>query len=379
MLYFNSGIYRKQLLRACADLVKAHDILRTVFIENDSTFYQVVLSDLEIPVAMHMANKDLEQYVTEICAEQTKSDFHFGSPSFKMHYVEGSDGRECLVLGLSHAQYDGISLPRLLQDLETLYTGGKLADFEPFSSYVAWTIGESVKAKAVTYWRNLLDGSSLSVLPGTTTQLGDKGTFQTKAVENFQPVAEITTANILTAAWALLLARRLQKPDVTFGSVTSGRMIDLANVENIQGPCYQLTPVRVPFQSQWTAIDLLNFVQKQSAQSAAYDFLGFRTISGECAQWSSETASFDSLVHHQDWEDFDTMSFAGGSCKVDISNPHGDSPYPLKVVSFLKEKKMHVGVVGSERDSAFAASVLEELAVIVEEISTRPEATLLNV
>ncbi|KAJ5315414.1 hypothetical protein N7476_005721 [Penicillium atrosanguineum] len=378
MLYFNSGIYLKQLLRACGDLVKTHEILRTVFIENDSTFYQVVLSDLNIPVTMHATDTDLEQFVADICADQTDSDFHLGSPFFKMHHVEGNNGRECLVLGLSHAQYDGVSLPRLLQDLETLYTGGKVADFEPFSSYLAWTTTESVQIKAVTYWRSLLHDSNLSVLPGTTTQPGDKGTFQTKAVENFKPVEEITTANILTAAWALLLARRLQKPDITFGSVTSGRMIDLPNAETIQGPCYQLTPVRVPFQNQWTAIDLLNFVQKQSAQSVAYDFLGFEKISSECAQWSSEAAGFDSLVHHQDWDDFDTMPFAGSSCKVDISNPHGDSPSPFKVVSFMKEEKMHVGVVGSERDSAFAGSVLKELAAIVEEITTHHEATLLG-
>ena len=378
ILYFNKGIYRKQLLRACSDLVKTHDILRTVFIEDDSTFFQVVLSDLDIPVAMHTADKDLEQFVTELCAEETESDFHLGSSFLKMHHIEGENDRECLVLGLSHAQYDGMSLPMLLQDLETLYTGGKVADFEPFSSYVAWAANESAQTKAVTYWRNLLDGSSLSVLPGTTTQPGDKGTFQTKVVDNFRPLEEITTANILSAAWALLLARRLQKPDVTFGSVTSGRMSNLPNSENIMGPCYQLTPIRVHFQNQWRAIDLLNFVQKQSAQSSAYDFLGFKKISSQCTQWSSEMACFDSLVHHQDWDDFDTMSFAGGSCKVDISSPHGDSPYPFKVVSFVKDEKMHVGIVGSERDSAFVGSVLDELAAIVEELSTHHGGNLLG-
>ncbi|KAJ5678032.1 uncharacterized protein N7477_003665 [Penicillium maclennaniae] len=378
LLYFDGGIYRKQLLRACGDLVKTHDILRTVFIEDNSIFYQVVLSDPDIPIAMHKTDADPEHFVAELCAEQTDSGFHLGSPFFKMHHVEGKDGRECLVLGLSHAQYDGISLPRLLQDLETLYTGGKVADFEPFSSYVAWTATESVQTKAIAYWRDLLNGSALSVLPGTTTQPEDKGEFQTKAVENFKSVEEITTANILTAAWALLLARRLQTMDVTFGSVTSGRMIDLPNAENIQGPCYQLTPIRVPFQNNWTAIDLLKFVQKQSAHSAAYDFLGYKKISKECAQWSPEAAGFDSLVHHQDWDDFDSMPFAGGSCKVDISSPHGDSPRPFKVVSFMKEEKLHVGVVGSERDSTFAGSVLEELAAIVEEICTHREVTLLD-
>ncbi|CAI7613393.1 unnamed protein product [Penicillium viridicatum] len=369
MLYFDQNIDREQLLRACNDLVKTHDILRTVFIEHELSYLQVVLQDSHVPVVMHQADKEIEQYVTELCTADIESNFELGSPFLKLFHVQGTDGKHCLVLGLSHAQYDGVSLPRLLQDLETLYAGDKVADFEPFATYMARVSDGSLQTQAVDYWGNLLKDSTLSILDGATVQPTDKAVFHEKAVEEFQPVQEITTANVLTAAWALVLARRLGKPDVTFGTVTSGRMIDLANVENVVGPCYQLTPVRVKFESQWTAMDLLRFVQKQSAESAAHDFLGFEKISKQCAQWSPEARSFDSIVHHQDWDDFDDIPFAGSSCKVDISNPHGDAAYPLKAVSFVRGGKMHVGFVGSERDEKFVDATLDELAATVQELS----------
>ncbi|KAJ5427052.1 hypothetical protein N7465_002122 [Penicillium sp. CMV-2018d] len=369
MLYFDQNIDREQLLRACNDLVKTHDILRTVFIEHELSYLQVVLQDAHVPVVMHQADKEIEQYVTELCTADIESNFELGSPFLKLFHVQGTDGKHCLVLGLSHAQYDGVSLPRLLQDLETLYAGDKVVDFEPFATYMARVSDGRLQTQAVNYWGNLLKDSTLSVLDGATVQPTDKAVFHEKAVEEFQPVQEITTANVLTAAWALVLARRLGKPDVTFGTVTSGRMIDLANVENVVGPCYQLTPVRVKFESQWTAMDLLRFVQKQSAESAAHDFLGFEKISKQCAQWSPEARSFDSIVHHQDWDDFDDMPFAGSSCKVDISNPHGDAAYPLKAVSFVRGGKMHVGFVGSERDEKFVDATLDELAATVQELS----------
>ncbi|KAJ5373177.1 AMP-dependent synthetase/ligase [Penicillium concentricum] len=369
MLYFDQNINREQLLRACNDLVKTHDILRTVFIEHESSFLQVVLQDAHAPVVMHQADKEIEQYVTELCTADIESNFELGSPFLKIFHVQGTEGKHCLVLGLSHAQYDGVSLPRLLQDLETLYAGGKVVDFEPFASYMARVSDGRLQTQAVNYWGDLLKDSTLSVLYGASAQPTDKAIFHERAVEEFQPVPEITTANVLTAAWALVLARRLGKPDVTFGTVTSGRTIDLANVENVMGPCYQLTPVRVKFESQWTAMDLLRFVQKQSAESAAHDFLGFEKISKQCAQWSPEARSFDSIVHHQDWDDFDDMPFAGSSCKVDISNPHGDAAYPLKAVSFVRGGKMHVGFVGSERDATFVDATLDELAAAVQELS----------
>lgn len=379
MLYFDSGIDRERLLRSCKDLVKTHDILRTVFIEHESAFLQVVLDDIDVPVIKKQADRELEEYVTDFCTSHIETTFDLGTSFVKMFHIEGNGGQECLVIGLSHAQYDGFSLPRLLRDLETLYIGEKIVDFEPFSKYMARISDDRIQTKAVNYWRDLLKDSPLSVIAGQSGQPTDKGVFQTKATGISKAPEEITTANLLTAAWALVLARTLEKPDVTFGSVTSGRNIDLANVENVMGPCYHLTPIRVPFKPQWTTMDLLRFVQKQSVESAAHDFLGFDKISKQCAQWPSELPFFDSMVHHQDFEDFDYMPFAGGTCKVDIVNPHGDAAYPLKAVTLVQNGQIHVGVVGSEKDQAIVDQVLNSLAAAVQELaSCESENSLLD-
>jgi hypothetical protein len=121
----------------------------------------------------------------------------------------------------------------------------------------------------------------------------------------------------------------------------------------------------------------LLFIQKQTAESAAHDFLGFEKISKQCTQWPSEARFFDSIVHHQDFEDFDTMPFAGGTCKVDISNPHGDAAHPMKIVSLVRQGQMHVGVVGSERNSAFVHAILDELAATVEELAVNQSGHVL--
>lgn len=387
LLHFDRGIDAERLLRACNDLVKTHDILRTVFIEHESAFLQVVLDALDAPVTKQQTDKDLEQYVTELCTADIESLFQLGSPFLNFFHIEGAAGQHSLVLRLSHAQYDGISLPRLLRDLETLYTGQTITDFEPFPSYISQIRDGSAQDKATSYWHNLLGDSSLSVLPGKTTPHNptDKGVFHHKAVDTpTQPFEEFTTASLLTAAWAVLLSRRLRTKDVTFGSVTSGRILEhIDNTENVIGPTYQFTPIRVPFQAQqsWTPTALLHFVQSQSAESAAHDFLGFDRIAKNCTEWLSSSSSssatfFDSMVHHQDHEDFDAMPFAGGECKVDISNPHGDAAHPVKVVSFVRKGELHFGVVGSERDVEFVDEVLDQLARTVEELVRAPEDVL---
>ncbi|GME46731.1 uncharacterized protein K452DRAFT_303125 [Neofusicoccum parvum] len=378
MLYFDSWINQDRLIRACNDLVNTHDVLRTVFIENESNTLQVVLKELNTPLTTQQAEGDLERYAIELCKVDIESHFALGSPFLKMVHVQSNAGQSCLVIRLSHAQYDGTSLPRLLHDLSTLYTGAAIANFEPYSAYIAHIHSESAaQIKALNYWRNLLAGSSLSVLVGSPAQATEKALFRAKPVQVSQRLEEITLATLLTAAWALVLVRRLRKPDVTFGAVTSGRTVDLANVENVVGPCYQFTPVRVTFEEQWIAAELLRFVQRQSAESAAHDFVGFEKIAKQCTQWSAKDF-FDSVVHHQDAdEDFDTMPLAQGKCRVDILKPHGDAAYPFKAVSFIRGGEVHVGVVGSGRDSAFVDAMLDELVAAVDELATPSSKRLL--
>ncbi|EPS28470.1 hypothetical protein PDE_03416 [Penicillium oxalicum 114-2] len=378
MLYFNNAIDCDRLHRACQELVMVHDILRTVFVEKDGRFFQVVLSEADASVITHQTDGELASFVNDLCEKDIGLQYPLGSMFFKFIHAVDGHGKECLILGLSHALYDGVSLPRLLQDLEALYCGRSISKYEPFSSYMTYKADSRHQAKSLGYWSTLLDGSSLSILDGISGQLGNKGVFKSKVVESFQPVRDITLANVLSAAWALLLARRLRKPDVTFGSVTSGRMIDLVNVEHVVGPCYQLTPIRVKFQPNWTAADLLHSVQKQSAESAAHDFLGFEQISRQCTSWTPDIKNFDSIVHHQDFDDFDSMNFAEGSCRVEVSNPHGDAPLPFKTVSFLRGENVHVGAVGSETDSELVSEILDDLASIFAEISRCPDDILLD-
>ena len=387
MLYSDKdGFNRTQLAHACHKLVQAHDVLRTVFIEHESSLLQVVLKDLDISITTHLANgEDLEKSTHDFCTADAESvEFCLGSPFFHIFLVQGTNGQECLTIRLSHAQYDGVSLPLLLRDLELLYSNKEIPVSEPFSSYLAQTHASSAQTSALSYWSTLLSNSSPSVLPNQsiqTTTPSSRAVFRTNPIHAVSSApAGITTATLLTAAWSLVLARRLRTPDITFGSITSGRASEHLAAELVSGPCYQFTPVRVPFQAGWTAADLLQFVQSQSAESLAWDFVGVGAIAAEVG-WvggASNSSIFDSVVHHQDWEDVDEMAFGGGKCRVGIVNPHGDAASPMKIVSFVKGGKLYVGVVGREGDAELVDEVLRELTAVVEGLVEGNENALLN-
>lgn len=370
LLSFDCDIDRNRLIVAFQALIKTHEILRTVFVEHESKFYQVVLENLDTKMSTLTADVELEEYTRAICMSDIESQYQTGAAFLKLWYVEGKEGEKCVIIGLSHAQYDGISLPKLLQDLEALYEERPLADVFPFTAYVAKTSENSLQSKAIKYWRGLLEGSSLSIIAGSSERHSDKSIFLETSVNVSHRPSSMTIASLITAAWALTLARRLQTHDVTFGTITTGRNLNLANATNIIGPCYQFTPVRVTFDVEWTALDLMQYVQSQVAESTTYDYIGFETIFDECTDWSPQHEFYDSLVHHQDFEDFDTMPFAGTMCKVDILNPHGDASHPLKIASFVRNGQTHVGIVGSDKERDFVQDALTQLVTIVQELTS---------
>ncbi|KAK4442764.1 hypothetical protein QBC34DRAFT_488678 [Podospora aff. communis PSN243] len=389
MLYFQNDIERDRLIAACQELVKQHDILRTVFIEHESTLLQVVLSQLDAAVEMHQTTQDLETFVVHLCNTQIESDFPLGAPFFRfMHVSESDSGQHCLIIGLSHALYDGISLPRLLQDLSALYTGTKPADSLPFSTYISHTHTPSTRTAATTYWRSLLADSTPSLLPSpspsptatTTTTPSPRSIFKTTPVSlPTSTPSEITTSTLLTASWSLLLARRLRTHDVVFASITSGRNLPSfpSPTETIMGPTYAFTPVRVVFDPTWSALDLLRHVQTQAAASSEHDALGFDTVAETCTGWPLGVFERVSVVNHQDWEDFDVMAF-GNANAVEIANPHGDAPWPIKVVSFVKGGETFVGVLGVEGDEEVIGGLVEELKGVVEELAGLGEGRVVD-
>ncbi|KAH0284115.1 nonribosomal peptide synthase SidD, partial [Aureobasidium sp. EXF-3399] len=365
-MVFDKGIDSVKLLDACKRLVSTHSILRTVFVQHNSAYYQAVLESIDDIVVGKKVEGDLKQQITEICTADIEEEFPLGSAFAKIMHVTGNNGQEGLIFRLSHAQYDGVSLPALLTGLETLYKGGKISS-EPFATYISATLEPSLEKKSLTYWKDLLVGSSLSSLKASTHDT-DKGLFKSCPVDMSTKPSDATTSAILTAAWSLVLSRRLQTTDIVFGGVTSGRnMPSLPTADAIMGPCYNITPIRISLSASQDIASLLRNIAIQTANSSSHDFVGYSSIAAAVG-WDTD-AYFGSIVHHQgDEDDVETMPFAGGECAIDAIKPHGDSPSPMKVVSFVKGGETHVGVVGSEREESFVESVLEELVQAFGEV-----------
>ncbi|KAL2110714.1 hypothetical protein VUR80DRAFT_841 [Thermomyces stellatus] len=373
IMYFDVPVDTARLYKACQDLVSMTEILRTVFVRHEAEYLAAILEDLHTPVVEYQIDEDLEGFVRKLCDLDVQTSIPLGSAFVKWFHVLEASGKSCLILRISHSQYDEICLPLLLKQLSALYEKRDVPQSLPFSSYVHHAVQKSIPA-SIPYWQDLLAGAKVTQfrpdIPVTDgTHFAIERTFDISARST-----DTTVATIPTAIWALTLARRLGLRDVTFGEVVSGRNIDFDHAESVLGPCWQYVPFRVAFAPGWTASDLLSHVQAQHIASAAHEALGIPEIAKNCAGWE-DTEWFDTVVH-QDVEHVTELPFVETKCRMETYYPQQEPLREWKVQAFVSGEKLTIEIVTVEGWKDIAAELLEEMGDALNEVLYTPEKPL---
>lgn len=373
MMYFDAPVDTTRLHKACQDLVSSTEILRTVFVAHGHSYLAAVLADLRTPVVEYEIDGGLEGFVRNLCDLDVQTRMPPGSAFVKWYHVHEGSGKSCLVLRVSHAQYDEICLPLLLKQLSALYERRAVPASLPFSSYVHHAVRKSVPA-SIPYWQELLAGSKMTRFQPDIPVTDGRHFAIEKTFDISARSMDTTVATIPTAVWALTLARRLRLRDVTFGEVVSGRNIDFHHAESVLGPCWQYVPFRVAFTPGWTASDLLAHVQAQHIASSAHEALGLPEIAASCPGWEG-TEWFDTVVH-QDVEHVSELPFVRTRCRMETYYPHQEPLREVKVQAFVSGERLTVEIVAVESWREVARELLGEIGGVLNEVLYTPEKLL---
>ena len=370
-----------RLKRSIQQVIEAYEILRTVFVPCDDRFFQVVLRKLPPRLEVVDTDQDLAEYASELRLRDRETMPRLGEPITQFTVVKkiGTDEHR-IIMRLSHAQYDGVCMPKIIGSLQAAYEGRTVSPAPPFADYVT-TASSTLNEQSYDYWQSLLSGSSMTDIVYRNRPSYDVTDTPATLLERTITLPSLTSLNItpatvMKAAWALTLAQMTSGTDVVFGNVISGRNVALQGVENIVGPCMNMIPVRVTFDKQLTALDLLRRVQNQQVASMPYESLGFREIVKNCTSWPNWTY-FTSCVQHQNIDqgypfrlgDVEYKISAMGSQETLadltlVSTPKGDDKYHI-TLDFVDD--------GSDLH-AFAEEALAMVCDLAATLASNPHA-----
>ncbi|KAL4725677.1 NRPS [Fusarium chlamydosporum] len=316
------GLHIDKLRKACEQVVRNNVILRTVFIQNEQSLFQVALHDTHVEqVHVSLLGQENNYRVS------ASSDMLDILPHFNL--ITDEDGMFCLRLTITihHAHYDAISTGHILEDLQNAYRESEIVQRQPsFHEWASYISSKEGTAESRQFWQDMLKDSTMSPLVAYQSEeqrnwAPEKGQYKQSilvpAVNLQSPHG--TAATVLKAAWSCVLSKVLGQHDQIFGFLSANRFLSgfgHGSAEQVPGPCINLVPVRAPTgDTNKTMSTLTKDLQQQSNSSLPYQHQGFRSIIKECTDWS--TTRFNSAILFQNHESFgQTFRFGDIECTV---------------------------------------------------------------
>lgn len=334
-LAFRSRADVAQLRRVCEQLFQKLDALRSVFAQHGDGYVQVFLNHLEAPVTVTQTSGSLDAACADVCQQDLAEAVSLGSPFVRCFIVQNTEtGEARLILGMSHACYDGISSVRLAQAIGGLYEDRPLPDIGKFAEYLGNALSRSEEALA--HWSSVLEGSppplALNRDCPRAAQTPEVRVRLSKEVTLRRIPSGITAATVFAAALGAAMATQAGCDDVVIGRAVSGRALPFStqDTESVIGPCLNLVPARIRFGRSSDATSVLTALQEQFTASIPHETTGLAEIVKHCTSWPLGT-SYGCVFYYQGMQDPRT-SIAGNEVHLDaLQLDRPDPPEPLRL------------------------------------------------
>jgi acyl carrier protein len=240
---------REALRRAAREIVRRHEVLRTVFAALDgrphlricpADTWEPTFVDLQDSGSLAPARRALE-----IARSEAGAPFDLArGPLFRMTLIQVAPEDHYLLLTAHHSVFDGWSLGIVTRELAALYSA--FSDGRPsplselplqYADFASWQrewLHESVLERALEYWkRNLADVSPLNLpidrrRPAVQTTHGavEAVAIPRTLIDEAKALGQREGATLfmtLLSAFAAVLAHRTGQDDVAVGSAIAGR------------------------------------------------------------------------------------------------------------------------------------------------------------
>ena len=298
LLRFSPPIDCDRVRRHIFKLAHSNEILRSGFLSSDPTI-QIIWKCLS------------DEQVTEV--DRINYDYSLSCENELLRpfraQIREYENSILVLIQLPHFMYDGWSLDLMLADMSDLCDGKELnprPQYRKVSEYYQryHTLDEYELSR--NFWREQVQNISTSSLTNYNGYDVD-GNHQLTSFRDIKYNPEtipgeenlpFSSQVLIQSAFAYLLCSYYGKSDITFGLVTSGRTLPVADADKIVGPCINTVPVHIQMSKMRTVADLLQNVHDLSREVLKYGLLPLRDIKS-LSNLDQGSPMFDTLFNWQ--------------------------------------------------------------------------------
>lgn len=294
-------------------------------------------------------------------------------------------------LCMSHAIYDGWSLPLVFEALQQAYQdltppavflprpdGTEDSQFPPFQKFVKHVLDmDSIKTEA--FWTKQFDGLSAPIFPALTNLSPEYQVRPNKSIQKDLTVkwdklqVNATASTMLLAAWSMVTMQYTSSPDVIFGLTLSGRQAAVPQIEQIAGPTIATVPLRVQVQNNERVDKFLSALQAQVVDVGQYEQTGLQRIQ-KISPEANQACQFQSIVvvQPEEREQLGELLFDGAFEPEDETADAGSfDSYAINLICSLRGDGVQLSLIYDDKviDQDRADGLMGQLAQILRQLT----------
>lgn len=278
---------RAGFVKSMHELVERHEVLRTVFREEDGRLHQLIRSaaksrfEVRWEDVQELPPDEQEQCILEWAEQEALQPFDLGEDSlFRVKAVSVDEQEHIWYLTLHHIVFDGWSIGVLLEELAQLYrafTGGKPSPLPPlvlqFADYAAWQEQwrkSGHRTKVLQEWKQTFrDVPSLGQPDCGYSRSSLEIALDSDLTERIRKYSQEQHSTIymtLLSAYVVALTRLTGQPEVVIGTPVAGRTHK--EFERLIGMFVNIAPMRIQAETKVSG-EMLQKVRLLTAQAFA--------------------------------------------------------------------------------------------------------------
>ncbi|UKZ52660.1 putative NRPS-like protein biosynthetic cluster [Trichoderma virens] len=270
----NNSVSFQRIQQSWQTVVRRHSLLRAVFVRGyPGGSFQVVLKD-PIP-GISLLRREFRRSASN--KQFMDASFHESGLQHHLSVYQTNETRTYLRFEFNHALADGQAIDILVRDFQLAYDNRLESNCPPYSSFLKYTMAQSHE-QGRHHWSGYTDGIEPCFLPASTqTTNNARGTFSidvtgldAQTITKFCAEREVSIANILQVAWAIVLRHWTGSRAPCFGNIVSARDAPVDGVDEMMGPLFYLMPSQVRLHDDHTIIDILRNAREEFVQNVRH-------------------------------------------------------------------------------------------------------------
>ncbi|MBL3657518.1 non-ribosomal peptide synthetase/type I polyketide synthase [Fulvivirga sediminis] len=261
LLQFDGKVDELSIRKTLDYLVERHEMLRTIFYQNyQGQPVQAVLPPHSINYRMMVAQTGLSQGINEVVSSDRAQGFDFKQQApVRFTLLRGFMSEDMLLITFHHILMDGWCIHIILDELTEIYNSFinhqklELGAKTSYKKFIKW-LNQINHQLSLEYWSEYMKGYHHQELIPRKQRRNEGDDYdavslelslnQTQMLQEFAQDHQITLSHLLMSIWAKVISSVSKQQDVLFGTVVSGRPMNLEGALQTIGLFINVVPLR---------------------------------------------------------------------------------------------------------------------------------------